>query len=41
MMGNRIWQCVKKEHATTREDGVSRARDDRLAFKARLWGCYD
>jgi hypothetical protein len=25
-----------KEHATTREDWVSRARDDRLAFKARL-----
>jgi hypothetical protein len=31
---------VRKEHATTRGDGVSRALDDRLAFKAAS-GCYN
>jgi hypothetical protein len=31
---------VRKEHATTAEDGVSRAPDDRLLFKAAS-GCYD
>jgi hypothetical protein len=31
---------VRKEHATTGADGVSRALDDRLAFKAAS-GCYN
>lgn len=31
---------MRKEHATTADDGVSRAPDDRLPFKAAS-GCYD
>jgi hypothetical protein len=40
MMGKQEMAVCEKEHATAAQDGVSRAPDDRLAFKAAS-GCYD